>query len=116
MITGYLRQAASWIGFSIDGLGRMSTFAVESKLLLVPAAGGYKMTPAIFKNIENQRAFRFAAQACRVRFFFVAVASLSFAVQLLPLNGDTQTSETTESPAASASNSSKATTTGAVNV
>ena len=63
----------------------------------------YKMSPAIFKNIENQRAFRFAGHECRVRFFFVAAASLLFAVQLLPLNGGTQTSETTESSAASAS-------------
>ena len=76
----------------------------------------YKMAPAIFKNIENQRAFRFAGHGCRVRFFFVAAASLSFAVQLFPLNGGTQTSETTESSAASASHSSNATTKEAVNV
>jgi len=76
----------------------------------------YKMAPAIFKNIENQRAFRFAGHGCRVRFFFVAAASLSFAVQLFPLNGGTQTSETTASPPASASNSSNATPTGAVTV
>jgi len=44
---------------------------------------------------------------------FVTATCVSFCLQLLSLNGDTVTSETTESPATSASNSSNATTAGA---
>ena len=44
------------------------------------------------------------------------MASVSFALQLLPLIGGTPTSETTDSSAAKSSNSSNATTTGAVTV
>src|SRR3954454_2083844 len=50
MITGCLLQAACWIGFSIDGLGRTSTFAAESKLLLfaTDTEHPHKMAPTIF--------------------------------------------------------------------
>ena len=57
---------------------------------------------------------RFVRQGRRLPFFFVTAASVSFALQLLPLNGGTLTSGTTESSAASTSNSSSATTTGTV--
>src|SRR5436190_1698300 len=57
---------------------------------------------------------RFVRKGRRLPFFFVTAASVSFALQLLPLNGGTLTSGSTESSAASTSNSSNATTTGAV--
>jgi parallel beta-helix repeat protein len=57
---------------------------------------------------------RFVRQARRLPFFFVTAASVPFALQLLPLNGGTLTSGTTESSAAITPNSSNATTTGAV--
>ena len=76
----------------------------------------HKMAPAVSKSIQSQFTLRFVGQKCRLLFFFVTAASVSFGLQLLPLNGDSVTSETTKSPPASASNSSNATTTGAVTV
>src|SRR5215469_9288964 len=73
-----------------------------------------KMGPAISKPIQSQFTFRFVGQACCQVFFFVTAASVSSALQLLPLNAGTLTSETTDSSAASPSKSSNATTTGAV--
>ena len=74
----------------------------------------HKMAPAISKSIQSQFTLRSGAQRCRPLFLFVTAACVSFGLQLLPLNGDTVTSETTESPAANASNSSDATTTGTI--
>jgi parallel beta-helix repeat protein len=74
----------------------------------------HKMAPSISKSIQSQFTFRFVGQRCRLLFLFVTAACVSFGLQLLPVNGDTVASETTEYPAASASNSSDATTTGAV--
>ena len=74
----------------------------------------HKMAPAISKSIQSQFTFRFVGHRCRLLFLFVTAACVSFGLQLLPLNGEPVTSETTESPAASASNSSNATTTGTI--
>ena len=76
----------------------------------------HKMAPAVSKSIQSQFALRFVGQKCRLLFFSVTAASVSFGLQLLPLNGDSVTSETTKSPPASASNSGNATTTDAVTV
>src|SRR6266851_5756894 len=73
----------------------------------------HKMAPAISKSIQSQFTFRFVGQRCRLLFLFVTATCVSFCLQLLSLNGDAVTSETTESPATSASNSSNATTAGA---
>jgi hypothetical protein len=76
----------------------------------------HKTVPAVSKSIQSQFTLRFVGQKCRLLFFFVIAAIVSFGLQLLPLNGDSVTSETTKSPPASASNSGNATTTGAVTV
>ena len=74
------------------------------------------MAPAISKSIQSQFKFRFVGQRCRLLFLFVTAACVSFGLQLPPLNGDTVTSETTESSSPSTSNSRNATTTGAVTI
>ena len=66
--------------------------------------------------MQSQSTFRSAGQKCRLPFLFITAACVSFGLQLLPLNGEPVTPETTESPAASASNSSNATTTSDVTV
>src|SRR6266481_5639757 len=73
-----------------------------------------KMPPTISKSIQSQFTLRSGGQRCRLPFLLVTAVCVSFGLQLLPLNGDTVTSETTESPAANASNSSDATTTGTI--
>ena len=76
----------------------------------------HKMAPAISKHVESQFTFRFVGQAYRLLLFSVTAASVSFALQLLALNGGTLTSQATDPSAASVSNSSDATTTRAVTV
>ena len=76
----------------------------------------YKMAPAISKSIQSQFTFRCMGQRYRLLFLFVTVACVSLGLQLGDLNSEPVTSETTASPAASASNSSDATTTGAATV
>ena len=76
----------------------------------------HKMAPAISKRVESQFTFRFVGQAYRLLLFSVTAASVSFALQLLALNGGTLTSQATDPSAASVSNSSDATTTRAVTV
>ena len=74
------------------------------------------MAPGISKSIQSQSTFRSAGQKCRLLFLFITAACVSFGLQLLPLNGELVTPETTESPAASSSNSSNGTTTSDVAV
>lgn len=74
----------------------------------------HTMALAFYRSILSQFTLRSIRQRCRPLFFFVIAASASFGLQLLPLDGQTVTSETKESQEAKASNSSDATTTGAV--
>src|SRR5678815_4694359 len=74
----------------------------------------HKMASAISKSIQSQFILRSVGHRCCPLFLLVIAACVSFGLQLLPLNGQTVTSGTTESPEAKASNSSDATTTGAV--
>src|SRR6478672_10549308 len=76
----------------------------------------HKMAPAISKSIQSQFTLRIEGERCPLLFLFVIAACVSFGLQLTSLNGEPVTAETTESPAASASNSSNATTTGDVTV
>src|SRR5690348_4352040 len=75
-----------------------------------------KMAPLIFKKMEKQCTFTFAAHEWRFVLVFVTVISVSVALQLLPLNAGAQTSETKEPSAAGASNSTNGPTSESINV
>jgi Pectate lyase superfamily protein/Right handed beta helix region len=109
-------SAAQWLFTKLETRSRRGRSDRPKSTLCLGLRHGKKQQTLDKKYVTSELISRFVRQGCRLPFFFVTAASVSFALQLLPLNGGTLTSGTTDSTAASISNSSNATTTDAAAV